>query len=89
MYETPGQDLLESKPEGEDRLLGLLVNKLGDPERKISSKVCYFLSFLSVYTVKFVIRAGLNEPINMKMPENQNKNQTLLGPNVLVEFRLF
>lgn len=34
------QDLLGAKPEGEGRMLALLVNKLGDPNRKISSKVC-------------------------------------------------
>ena len=44
------QDLLEAKPEGEQRLLALLVNKLGDPEKKISGKVrvCpFFFPFFS------------------------------------------
>ena len=32
-------DLLAGKPEGEGRLLSALVNKLGDPDRKLASKV--------------------------------------------------
>ena len=31
--------LLAAKPEGEARLLTALVNKLGDPSRKLASKV--------------------------------------------------
>ena len=31
--------LLAAKPEGEARLLSILVNKLGDPSRKLASKV--------------------------------------------------
>ncbi|CAM9447735.1 unnamed protein product, partial [Ascophyllum nodosum] len=37
------KDLLEAKPEGEQRLLALLVNKLGDPEKKISGKAIHLL----------------------------------------------
>ncbi|CAM9575688.1 unnamed protein product, partial [Hapterophycus canaliculatus] len=40
------KDLLEAKPEAEGRLLALLVNKLGDPDRKISSKVIHLLQRL-------------------------------------------
>ena len=32
--------LLRAKPEGEAALLTALVNKLGDPSRKLASKVC-------------------------------------------------
>lgn len=32
--------LLQAKPEAESRLLASLVNKLGDPDRKVASKVC-------------------------------------------------
>lgn len=32
--------LLSAKPEQEARLLAALVNKLGDPSRKLASKVC-------------------------------------------------
>ncbi|OQV22455.1 CCAAT/enhancer-binding protein zeta [Hypsibius exemplaris] len=36
-------DLLVEKPEREDKLLEMLVNKLGDPEKKVASKACGFL----------------------------------------------
>ncbi|GAU97599.1 hypothetical protein RvY_08872-2 [Ramazzottius varieornatus] len=36
-------DLLVSKPEREEKLLQMLVNKLGDPEKKVASKACQFL----------------------------------------------
>lgn len=32
-------ELLSAKPEGEAKLLAALVNKLGDPDRKLASKV--------------------------------------------------
>jgi ribosome biogenesis protein MAK21 len=38
--------LLKSKPEQERRLLSALVNKLGDPERKVASNASYLLSSL-------------------------------------------
>ncbi|KAF5834970.1 CBF/Mak21 family-domain-containing protein [Dunaliella salina] len=38
--------LLAKKPEGEAKLLAALVNKLGDPNRKIASKTGYLLSQL-------------------------------------------
>lgn len=41
-------ELLRDKPEQEANLLRLLVNKLGDPERKIASKASYFLLQLQV-----------------------------------------
>jgi hypothetical protein len=39
-------ELLAAKPEAEARLLRLLVNKLGDPNRKVASKAGYLLSCL-------------------------------------------
>jgi ribosome biogenesis protein MAK21 len=36
-------DLLASKPECEQELLSMLVNKLGDPTRQVSSKAAYLL----------------------------------------------
>jgi ribosome biogenesis protein MAK21 len=41
-------DLLISKSEQEDRLLALIVNKLGDPERRVASHSSYLLSQLLV-----------------------------------------
>ncbi|KAK9819570.1 hypothetical protein WJX81_001337 [Elliptochloris bilobata] len=37
-------DLLRAKPEAEARLLAALVNKLGDPSRKLASKAGYLLA---------------------------------------------
>jgi len=39
-------ELLSMKPEQEQKLLTMLVNKLGDPERKISSKTSFLLTQL-------------------------------------------
>jgi len=39
-------ELLKAKPEGEQNLLTLLVNKLGDQEKKIASKASHLLSLL-------------------------------------------
>ncbi|GAB4813011.1 hypothetical protein N2152v2_000057 [Parachlorella kessleri] len=39
-------ELLSKKAEGEQRLLSSLVNKLGDPDRKLASKVGYLLTRL-------------------------------------------
>lgn len=39
-------ELLCDKPECEDKLLSLIVNKLGDPENKIASNSTYLLSLL-------------------------------------------
>ena len=39
-------DLLAARPEGEAALLSTLVNKLGDPSRKLASKVGYLLTTL-------------------------------------------
>jgi ribosome biogenesis protein MAK21 len=43
---TAVYDLLNSKPEGESALLSMLCNKLGDPEKKIASRVVYLLNEL-------------------------------------------
>jgi ribosome biogenesis protein MAK21 len=39
-------DLLAGRPEGEGALLPILVNKLGDPDRKLASKAGYLLGCL-------------------------------------------
>lgn len=65
-------ELLSAKPEQEARLLAALVNKLGDPDRKLASKVGYLLTRLlaehpgmSVPVVReverFMFRPGLQE----------------------------
>lgn len=65
-------DLLSERPEGEARLLSALVNKLGDPDRKLASKAGYLVSKLLnqhpgmkeivVREIeKFVFRPGLSD----------------------------
>ncbi|KAI3423892.1 hypothetical protein D9Q98_009726 [Chlorella vulgaris] len=65
-------ELLSSKPEQEVRLLSALVNKLGDPDRKLASKVGYLLTKLlaehpgmNVVVLReierFMFRPGLQE----------------------------
>lgn len=65
-------DLLVSRPEQESNLLSLLVNKLGDPERKLASKVGYLLTKLLTKhpamkgvvlreVERFVFRPGLTD----------------------------
>ncbi|CAD5120512.1 DgyrCDS9078 [Dimorphilus gyrociliatus] len=41
-------ELLVKKPEQEKQLLALMVNKLGDPDYKVASKACYYLTRLLV-----------------------------------------
>ena len=41
-------DLLTSRPEQEEALLSLLVNKLGDPERKVASRSAFLLQKLGM-----------------------------------------
>ncbi|KAJ9505795.1 hypothetical protein QJQ45_006511 [Haematococcus lacustris] len=64
--------LLVKKPEAEARLLGALVNKLGDPARKLASKAGYLLSQLLLQhpvmkpvvlreLERFVFRPGLQD----------------------------
>jgi hypothetical protein len=40
------RDLLESKPTGEAQLLSILVNKFGDPDRKVSSRAIHLLQVI-------------------------------------------
>ncbi|XP_065069004.1 CCAAT/enhancer-binding protein zeta-like [Rhopilema esculentum] len=41
-------ELLAMKPEQEQKLLTAIINKLGDPTRKVASRVCYLLGQLVV-----------------------------------------
>ncbi|KAI5063062.1 hypothetical protein GOP47_0021609 [Adiantum capillus-veneris] len=63
-------ELLKSKPEQERRLLSALVNKLGDPERKIASNAGYYLSCL------------LTAHPNMKMVVVQEVDVFLFRPHL-------
>ena len=41
-------ELLAAKPEQEQRLLTAIVNKLGDPNRKVASRASYLLGQLGL-----------------------------------------
>ena len=43
-------ELLAMKPEQEQKLLTAIINKLGDPTRKVASRVCYLLGQLGLFT---------------------------------------
>ncbi|KAF8858148.1 CBF-domain-containing protein [Acephala macrosclerotiorum] len=57
-------ELLREKPEQEANLLRLLVNKLGDPDKKIASRASYFLLQLQV-------SHPLMKPIIIRSIENE------------------
>ena len=63
-------ELLESKPEQESNLLRLLVNKLGDPDKKIASRTSYLLLQLQT-------KHPLMKPIIVRSIETE----LLLRPN--------
>eukprot|EP00731_Ephydatia_muelleri_P028352 Em0019g1225a len=63
-------DLLYQKPEQEQSLLQLLVNKLGDPVRKVASKCIFFLLKL------------LNHHINMKVIVAKEIEILIHRPNI-------
>ena len=63
-------DLLVEKPEREDKLLEMMVNKLGDPEKKVASKACGYL-----------VRLLLQHP-NMKPVVVEEVERLLYRPNV-------
>ena len=48
MHLCSSQELLQSKPEQEEKLLSILVNKLGDVEKKVSRQL-YSLSSAAKY----------------------------------------
>ena len=53
-------DLLISKPEQEQKLLSGLVNKLGDPERKVAANVAHLLTLLGKLYQR-VIRTSMSD----------------------------
>lgn len=56
-------DLLKNKPEQERKLLSTLVNKLGDPERKVASNAGYLLSCL--LTAHPNMKAGVVDEVDI------------------------
>ncbi|KAI9738533.1 MAG: hypothetical protein M1818_005430 [Claussenomyces sp. TS43310] len=63
-------ELLREKPEQESNLLKLLINKLGDPERKIASRASYLI--LQLQTTHPVMKPIIIQAI---------ENELLLRPN--------
>lgn len=63
-------DLLSEYPEQENALLGMIVNKLGDPERKLATKAAHLLSQL------------VSKHPNMKVVVAREVQQLLHRPNI-------
>ncbi|KAJ2516681.1 RNA-binding ribosome biosynthesis protein mak21 [Coemansia sp. RSA 1939] len=67
------EELLEQKPEQEQNLLRLLVNKLGDKERQLAAKASYLiLKLLNVHpNMKFVVVKTIQELLLTKSSTNE------------------
>ena len=65
--------LLDEKPEGEGRLLRILINKLGDPDHQIASKVVYLLQQI------------LGHHPMMKEPVVKAVEELLYRPNIAIK----
>lgn len=70
-------ELLSSKPEQEQNLLAMLINKLGDQEKKIAAKSVYLLLLL------------LNSHPNMKLIVIREVQQFLIRPNVALRSQYY
>ncbi|KAF3168361.1 hypothetical protein EYR41_005403 [Orbilia oligospora] len=81
-------ELLKQKPEGEVNLMRLLVNKLGDPDRKVASKTSHLLLQLMVAhpAMKSTIISSIESDALLKSSKNTHAqyysvitlNQTIL-----------
>ncbi|KAK6542118.1 hypothetical protein TWF694_007885 [Orbilia ellipsospora] len=81
-------ELLKQKPEGEANLMRLLVNKLGDPDRKVASKTSHLLLQLMVAhpAMKSTIISSIQSDALLKNSKNAHAryysiitlNQTIL-----------
>lgn len=84
-------ELLKEKPEQESNLLRLLVNKLGDPSKKIASRASYLLLQLqqSHPLMKATIISSVESELLFRPGQSQHAkyyaiitlNQTVLGSN--------
>ncbi|XP_068730456.1 CCAAT/enhancer-binding protein zeta-like [Montipora capricornis] len=70
-------DLLSEKPEQEQVLLSLLVNKIGDPEKKVASKA-----------VDLLRRLVIKHP-NMKLVITKEMEKLLYRPNVAMKAQYY
>ncbi|KAK6529280.1 hypothetical protein TWF281_008458 [Arthrobotrys megalospora] len=81
-------ELLKQKPEGEVNLMRLLVNKLGDPDRKVASKTSHLLLQLMVAhpAMKSTVISSIESDALLKSSKNTHAqyysiitlNQTIL-----------
>ncbi|EPS42897.1 hypothetical protein H072_3144 [Dactylellina haptotyla CBS 200.50] len=81
-------ELLKQKPEGEVNLMRLLVNKLGDPDRKVASKTSHLLLQLMVAhpAMKSTVISSIESDALLKSSKNSHAryysiitlNQTIL-----------
>ncbi|KAF3939438.1 hypothetical protein ABW19_dt0202514 [Dactylella cylindrospora] len=81
-------ELLKEKPEGEANLMRLLVNKLGDPDRKVASKTSHLLLQLEVAhpAMKPIVISSIESDALLKSNKNSHAryysvitlNQTIL-----------
>lgn len=84
-------ELLKEKPEQESNLLRLLVNKLGDPSRKIASRASYLLLQLQLFhpLMKPTVISAVESDILFRPSQSQHAryyaiitlNQTVLNKN--------
>ncbi|KAK7511390.1 CCAAT/enhancer-binding protein zeta [Phyllosticta citriasiana] len=82
-------ELLKEKPEQEDNLLRLLVNKLGDKEKKIASRASYLLLQLQIShpVMKSVVIGSIESELLFRPHQSQHAkyyaiitlNQTILS----------
>ncbi|KAL9954460.1 hypothetical protein ACROYT_G042001 [Oculina patagonica] len=70
-------DLLSEKPEQEQVLLSLLVNKIGDPDRKVASKAVY------------LTRSLVTKHPNMKLVVTKEIEKLLYRPNIALKAQYF
>jgi len=70
-------DLLSEKPEQEQILLSLLVNKIGDPDRKVASKAVY------------LTRSLVTKHPNMKLVVTKEIEKLLYRPNIAIKAQYF
>ncbi|KAJ7365571.1 hypothetical protein OS493_005686 [Desmophyllum pertusum] len=70
-------DLLSEKPEQEQVLLSLLVNKIGDPDRKVASKAVY------------LTRSLVTKHPNMKLVVTKEIEKLLYRPNIAIKAQYF
>jgi ribosome biogenesis protein MAK21 len=68
-------ELLCEKPEQEQQLLTLVINKLGDPERKLASKVIHYLNLLLMRHPKMKLVVAKEVEVFLRRPNLSSRAQ--------------